>query len=234
MHRLFLGCNLWSSLFLTAAVVSGWSGATYHVRLAIFGAVFACLVQSGVIALFLGAAKLAKEHVGRFNMPLAIIERINEVYHRLFPMAAVGAALTAAAAILGGLAHVGRVAGWAHGTLATGAWLYLLGVIPLEFKLQSRMHGVILEVERHMPASEEAADARPHPDYRPDNVVLDRAGRAKALLYIGLTIPMPYLGYTFIVGRDVSFLLIPTVLLTAACLGAAWHQHRAARHENQS
>jgi len=234
MHRLFLGCNVWSSLFLTAAVVSGWRGSTYHVRLAILAVVFACLVQSGVIALFLGAAKLAKEHVGRFDMPLSIIDRINGVYHKLFPMAAIGAALTAAAAILGGLAHVGRVPGWVHGSLATGAWFYLLAVIPLEFRLQSRMHGVILEVERHLPAPEEAAGARPHPDYRPDSVVLDRAGRAKALLYIGLTLPMPYLGYTFIVGRDVSFLLVPTVLLTGACLAAAWHQHRAARRERHS
>jgi hypothetical protein len=60
-------------------------------------------------------------------------------------------------------------------------------------------------------------------------VVLDRAGRAKALLYVGLTLPLPYLGYTFISGHDVSFLLVPTLVLTVVCLGAAMHQHLASK-----
>ncbi|HET6373739.1 MAG TPA: hypothetical protein VFG76_10550, partial [Candidatus Polarisedimenticolia bacterium] len=63
-----------------------------------------------------------------------------------------------------------------------------------------------------------AAGALPH---QPDRVVLDRAGRARALLYIGMTAPLPYLGYTYIAGRDLDFLLIPTLIVTIGCLGGA-------------
>jgi hypothetical protein len=232
MHRLFLGCNLWNGVFLVATAALGRAGSPFHVRLAVFAAVFSCLVQSGIIALFLGAAKLTKEHVGRFNMPLALIDRVNAIYHRLFPTAALGVALIAAAAIMGGLANVGRVPLWAHGLLAAGASVYLLAVIPLEYRWQSRMHGVILDVERLLPAPEMIPQAAPHPAYTPDSVVLDRRGRGKALLYIGLTLPLPYLGYTYISGRDLSSLLVPTIVLTAIFLGAAAYHLAPARRGN--
>lgn len=232
MHRLFLGCNLWSALFLTAAALSGWAGSAWHVRVAIFAAIFSCLVQSGAVALFLGAAKLIKEHVGRFSMPLTLIDRLNEVYHRLIPMAAVGTTLTAAASVAGGLAHVDRLPLWAHVTLAAAAYFYLLAIIPLEYRLQRRLHDVVTDVERLLPPAGQAHRTRPMPGFSPDRVVLDRMGRAKALLYVGLTLPLPYLGYTFISGHDVSYLMLPTILLTAACLGWAAREYRGARPGN--
>jgi hypothetical protein len=61
--------------------------------------------------------------------------------------------------------------------------------------------------------------------------VLDRIGRARAFLYVGLTAPLPYLGYTFIAGRDVSFLLLPTAALTLLLLGMALRLFRRARRE---
>ncbi|HZI95320.1 MAG TPA: hypothetical protein VFE84_13830 [Patescibacteria group bacterium] len=229
MHRLFLGCNLWNALFLLSAAYLGITGSPQHARVSIFASVFACLVQSAVIALFIGAAKLTKEHVGRFDMPASLIGRVNRIYHRLFPMAAIGVALTAAASILGGAAHLGRVPMWLHVAPAAAAALYLIAIIPFEYVLQARMHEVILDVEKLLPPADQISAAPSRPGYRPDEVVLDRAGRAKALLYVGLTLPLPYLGYTFISGHDVSFLLVPTVVLTVACLGAAVHQHLASR-----
>lgn len=233
MHRLFLGCNLWSALFLTAAALLGRAGSPWHVRVSIFAAFFACLVQCGAVALFLGAAKLVKEHVGRFNMPLAIIDRLNGVYHRLIPAAAIGATLAAAASVAGGLAHVDRAPVWTHATLAVAAWLYLIAVIPIEFRLQGKLHGIITDVERLLPAPAEIPSAPTLPGYRPDQVVLDRAGRARALLYIGLTIPLPYLGYTFISGHDLSYLMLPSAILSAGCLGWAAREYRGARRGHQ-
>ncbi len=230
MNRLFLGLNLWGLLFLAAAAASGWTGSAWHMRVGIFAAVFLCLVQCGVIALFLGAAKLIKEHVGRFDMPAALIDRLNEVYHRLFPMAAAGAVAIAATAIIGGLARLGRVPGWLHLSLAAVASAWLLAVIPLEYRLQTKLHGVILDVERHLPAAADGeATGAAIAAAAGDRLILDPRARAKALLYIGLTLPLPYLGYTFISGRDMSLFLLPTILLTAVCLAAAAHQHRAAR-----
>ncbi|HEY3174729.1 MAG TPA: hypothetical protein VGK94_03115 [Candidatus Polarisedimenticolia bacterium] len=232
MHRLFLGCNLWSALFMTAAAFSGWAGSASHVRVAVFAAIFSCLVQSGVIALFLGASKLIKEHVGRYSMPMALIDRLNEVYHKLIPMAAVGSSLAAAASIVGGLAHLNRVPMWAHVTLATAAYLYLLAIIPLEYRLQRRLHDVVTDVETLLPAAGGGPGTGPMPGFRPDQVVFDRMGRAKALLYVGMTLPLPYLGYTFISGQDVSYLMLPTIFLTAGCLGWAAREYRAARPDH--
>lgn len=233
MHRLFLGCNLWNALFLTAAAYLGASGSPLHARVSVFAAVFSCLVQCGAIALFLGAARLTREHVGRFNMPLSLIDRLNHVYHRLMPMAAVGAAMMAAAAVLGGAAHLGVVPVWMHAAPAAVASLYLLAIIPFEYRLQARLHVIIGDVERLLPPPEQIPTTASRPGYSPDQVVLDRAGRAKALLYIGLTLPVPYLGYTFISGHDVSYLLVPTVVLTAACLGGAARLRLTSRRGRQ-
>jgi len=229
VHRLFLGLNLWGGGFLVAAALAGWSGWPHHVRLGVFTTVFACLVQSGVVALFLGAAKLIKEHVGRFGMPLSFIDRLNVSYHRLVPMASISVVLTAAQAIAGGLADVGRAPGWLHHLLAIAATVFYIAIIPFQYRHHRSIHGIVTDVEKRLPATDAAATA--HPGYKPDQVVLDRIGRARALLYIGLTIPMPYLGYTFIVGSDVSFLLLPTIVLTAVLLGASWRLYRLARGE---
>ena len=229
MHRLFLGCNLWCALFMTGAALLGAADSPWHARMALFAAVFACLVQSAVVALFLGAAKLIKEHVGRFSMPLSFIDRLNEIYHRLIPMAALGVTMTAAAAILGGAAHSSGALPWLHVTVATGAWLYLLAIIPFEYRLHVKVHRLVTDVERCLPPPELAGETAPLPGYRPDQVVMDRTGRARALLYLGLTIPMPYLGYTFISGHDVSWLMVPSIVLACGCLAAAAHQYRGSR-----
>ncbi|MFQ5701976.1 MAG: hypothetical protein ACE5HU_09050 [Acidobacteriota bacterium] len=226
---MFLGCNLWAGAFLAAAIISGWLRSPHHVRIAVFATVFACLVQCGVIALFLGAAKLTKEHVGRFGMPLSLIDRLNAVYHRLVPAAAVCSTLMAAAAIVGGLADVGRAPVWLHEIVALAAGGLFYTLVPFEFRLQSDVHRIIGDLEKFLPASDRREAAPPHPGYHPDRVVLDATGRARALVYIGLTLPLPYLGYTFIVGRDVSYLLIPTIVLTLAVLVAAAFQYRASR-----
>ena len=228
MHRLFLGCNLWNALFLVAAAALGWAGSPHHVRVAVFAAVFACLVQCGVVALFLGAAKLVKEHVARLGMPMALIDRVNHVYHKLVPMAAAGAVAVAAAAIVGGLADLGRAPLWLHHAMALGAGAYLIGIIPIEYFLHRRMHGVLADVERLLPPG--AEPGRGPDGHVPEEVALDRGSLARALLYVGLTLPLPYFGYTFIAGRDVSFLMVPTLVLAAACLGgSAWLRFRSQR-----
>jgi len=229
MNRLFLGLNLWGILFLVSAGGLGWVGSPWHLRVGIFAAFFACLVQCGIIALFLGAAKLIKEHVGRFDMPLTLIDRLNLVYHRLFPMAAIGAVAVAVAAVVGGLADLGRAPGWLHLGLAVGAAVYLVVVMPLEYRLHTRLHGVILDVERHLPADGEDHAVTGAGEPPAGRRMPDPEARAKALLYVGLTLPLPYLGYTFISGEDVSLLLVPTIVLTGVCLVGAAHQYRAAR-----
>ncbi len=229
MHRLFLGLNIWNVLLLSAALVLGWIRSPFHVRFGILAAVFCCLVQSGMVALFIGAAKLIKEHVGRFNMPLSLIDRLNAIYHRLLFRAATATSLMAGAAILGGVADTGRLPMPVHLGAAALAYLFVVVTAPQEHRLLVRLHGIVTDVEKHLPAPDAAGAMEPHPRYRPDQVVLDARGRARALCYIGVTLPLPWLGYTFIAGRNVSALLLPTIMMTLLCFVGAAHQFRAAR-----
>ena len=92
----------------------------------------------------------------------------------------------------------------------------------------SGFHEIVQEVERCLPPSEVLDETAPHPDYVPDEVVLDARGRARALLFIGLSLPFVFIGYSYIAGFDVEWLLLPTGIGTIGCLGGALHYHRRA------
>ena len=164
MHRLFLGLNVWNVLLLCAALVLGWVRSPHHVRFGILAAVFCCLVQSGMVALFIGAAKLIKEHVGHFNMPLTLIDRLNAVYHKLLFTGATATTLMAAAAILGGVADTGQVPMPVHLAAAVLAFGFVLGTAPWEHRLLTRLHGYLRHLQPDLFAT--AVIARFHPDGR--------------------------------------------------------------------
>jgi hypothetical protein len=229
VYLLVLGCNVWLVLLLTLSGWLGISGSRWHLLVSLFAAVFTALVHGGTVALFLGGGKLVKEHIGRFNMPMEILDRLNRIYAALIPRAILGATTMPVVGVVGGLAGTGYLPLWTHWTLAAAAYLYLLWLPLHEYRWLKRFHGIVREVDRRLPPDGAMEEAAPHPDYRPDEVVLDARGRARALLYIGLTIPVPYLGYHFIVGLRVAWLLVPTVLLTALCLGSSAYYYRRAR-----
>lgn len=229
MYLLILGCNAWSVLFLGASAWLGLTGSRWHVTVSLFAVVFSALVHGGGVALFLGGGKLVKEHLGRFNMPMGILDRLNEIYAAFVPRAILGAVTMPLVGVVGGLAGNGWLPGWTHWTLGLAGFGYHLWLVPYEFRWLKRFHGVVREVDAHIPAADEIESTAPHPGYQPDEVVLDARGRARALLYIGLSLPLPYLGYRFIAGFPVSWLAIPTIILTAACLGASIHYYRKSR-----
>jgi len=226
VYLLILGCNLWNILLLGISAWLGFTGSRHHITISLFAAVFSALVHGGGVALFLGGGKLVKEHVGRFDMPLAIIDRLNLIYKAFVPKAILGAAAMPVAGVIGGLAGTGVLPAWTHWSLALAGIGYNLWLVPHEYRCLRRFHGIVRDVDAHLPPQDEMAAAIPHPGYKPDEVVLDTRGRARALLYIGLTIPVPYLGYRFIAGFPVDWLMIPTILLTAICLAASIHYYR--------
>src|SRR5262245_7320392 len=107
MYLLNLGLNLWNVLLLTASLVLGFAGSRWHVTVALFAAVLCALVHGGSVALLIGGGKLVKEHVGRFHMPLAILDRLNEVYAAFTHKAILGAASMPIVGVLGGLVGTG-------------------------------------------------------------------------------------------------------------------------------
>ena len=230
MYLLVLGCNLWNIALLTVSAWLGIAGSEHHVKISLFAAVFAALVHGGGVALFLGGGKLLKEHVGRFNLPLSLIDRLKEIYVALIPKAILGAASMPLVGVVGGLSGTGLLPAWTHWTLAAAAYGYNLWLVPHEYRWLKRFHGLIREVDARLPATEEIESVEPHPKYRPDEVVMDTRGRARAFLYIGLTLPAPYLGYRFISGFSVDWLILPTLVATALCLGASAHYYRKAHH----
>jgi len=221
MYLLNLGLNLWNVLLLTASLVLGFTGSPWHVRVALLAAVVAALVHGGSVALLLGGSKLVKEHVGRFNLPLRILDRLNEVYKAFVPKAILGAATMPVVGVIGGLVGTGVLPRGAHWGLGLAAYAYNLWLVPHEYRTLERFHRIVLEVSRHLPSQEAMESAVPHPGYIPDQVVLDLRGKAKALLFIGLTLPLAYLGYRYISGFAIGWLALPALAATAACLGGS-------------
>jgi len=232
MYLLILGCNVWNMLLLSVAMWLAFFGAPRtHLMVSLFAAVFSALVHGGGVALFLGAGKLIKEHLGRFNMPAAILDRLNEVYHAFIPRAILGAAVMPLVGVVGGLAGNGWVPRPVHAALGIAGYVYLAWLVPHEYRWLRRFHGIVGEVSRRIPPEDAIATAEPHPGYRPDQPgPLDAMARARALLYVGLTLPVPYLGYRFIVGFEVgTFFLIVTVVATVTCLSASLYYYRRGR-----
>jgi len=229
VYLLILGCNVWNLLLLVASAWLGIAGSRHHVLISLFAAVFGALVHGGGVALFLGGGKLVKEHVGRFNLPTSILDRYNEVYKAFVTRAILGAASMPVAGVIGGLGGTGLLPRWVHWSVASAGLAYNAWLVPYEYRWLKRFHQVVREVDARLPPPEAIPTTAPHPAYVPDAIVLDARGRARALLYMGLTLPVPYLGYRFIVGLPVGWLLIPTVVLTAACLGGSARYYRKAR-----
>ncbi|TDI14132.1 MAG: hypothetical protein E2P04_01435 [Acidobacteria bacterium] len=228
MYRLILGCNIWNILLLSISAVLGLTGSRWHVTASLFATIFSAMVHGGGAALFMGGSKLIKEHVGRFNMPLAIIDRLNVVYHAYMPRTIAAGASMPTVGVLGGLVGIGMLPGWTHGGLSLAALLYQIWMVPYQYRWLKRFHDVVKEVEANLPPSGEMEATEPHPDYQPDVVVLDARGKARALVFIGLSVPFAFVGYFFISGFRLGWMTIPVAVGTVACLAGALHYHRAA------
>jgi len=228
MYRLILGCNIWNILLLSISAVLGLTGSRWHVTASLFATIFSAMVHGGGAALFMGGSKLIKEHVGRFNMPLAIIDRLNVVYHAYMPRTIAAGASMPTVGVLGGLVGIGMLPGWTHGGLSLAALLYQIWMVPYQYRWLKRFHDVVKEVEANLPPSGEMEATEPHPDYQPDVVVLDARGKARALVFIGLSVPFAFVGYFFVSGFRLGWMTIPVAVGTVACLAGALHYHRAA------
>lgn len=228
MYRLILGCNIWNILLLSISAVLGLTGSRWHVTASLFATIFSAMVHGGGAALFMGGSKLIKEHVGRFNMPLAIIDRLNVVYHAYMPRTIAAGASMPTVGVLGGLVGIGMLPGWTHGGLSLAALLYQIWMVPYQYRWLKRFHGVVKEVEANLPPAGEMEATEPHPDYQPDVVVLDARGKARALVFIGLSVPFAFVGYFFVSGFRLGWMTIPVAVGTVACLAGALHYHRAA------
>jgi hypothetical protein len=232
MYRLILGCNIWNILLLSVSAALGLTGSRWHVLASLFAAIFSAMVHGGGAALFMGGSKLIKEHVGRFNMPLSILDRLNVIYHAFMVKTILAGASMPTVGVLGGLVGIGLFPGWVHGGLALLALLYQIWMVPNQYRWLKRFHGVVQEVEANLPSSEKLEGTEPHPDYEPDLVVLDARGKARALLFIGLSVPFAFIGYFFVSGFSLGWMSIPVAVATVACLAGALHYHREASRED--
>ena len=237
MYLLILGCNVWSILLLTASLWLGFAGTSrIHILVSLFAALFSALVHGGGVALFLGAGKLIKEHIGRFNMPGEILDELNVVYRQFIPKAILGAWTMPLVGVIGGLAGQGWVPRWLHWGLGIAGYGYLLWLVPHEYRWLKRFHRIVRTVSARVPDEDKLEATEPHPAHEPDQPSpMDARARARALLYVGLTVPVPYLGYRFIVGFQVGTLfLIASVVGAAVCLSGSLFYYRRARADAAS
>jgi hypothetical protein len=237
MHLVISGLNGWSFGFLTAALLSGFLHASWHINLGLLASLIAVLSQSAVFALFIGAAKTLKETVRLYGLPGSYIERANRVYFGLFPWAVGTAMATVCAAVLGGLAGRSPAYRWIHAGVSLLAYGVMLAAAPLEHLQLRRMHQVLADMSAAVgPQAERTLEGRRANRSAPGNAgeetgrrqpaaareTPDPRARGKAILTLSGLGLVTLLGYRYAAGAvmsDLTLVLLALPLLAFAALG---------------
>jgi len=192
VRRLFSCLNAFSLALLVVAAMFGYFRQPQHMVIGLFadlGAVFALCLS---LALFIGAAKLVKEHVGRYNLDLELVERLNRIYHPFLATVLVCTGLLVVVGVLGGALLVYPRLGTVHGVLAVlGILAYGIGALRIS-RFQARLSDIVSEVEDRVPESESPgvpATAEAREGFVPDVVDWTRnSTRGRAWMAAGATI----------------------------------------------
>ncbi|HEX9636323.1 MAG TPA: hypothetical protein VGB99_02225 [Acidobacteriota bacterium] len=197
---MLLGLNLWAIGFLAVALVLGWLGHPAHVRFGVFAAGFATLAQSLIFALFMGTAKLIKRHVALYRLPHELIEQLNAILRRLFPLAYLGAVWYVVAGVLGAMQGSGWIGAKIHGWLAAVGVPLLMALVALEYRQLRRNHELLLRMESLIPVAAGTAPAQPpYPGDDPDGKIEITRDKVRALAWIvGVMGWLPLLSVSFV------------------------------------
>ncbi len=222
MHRIFLTINICNALFLCAALVLGYLRHPQHMLVALFANVSAIFAFSLAMALFMGVAKLIKEHVGRYDLDSEIIARLNAIYHPLLTLVLIATSVLVAVGLLGALLGAGWVPVWLHGVTGLGALLMQVYGTARVYKLQTGLHHLVDEVARLVPATQvpgSPAEGNAKPGFVADELDWQRRGtRGRAFLGIGVSVPL-IAAYVHIVLFPLGYLWIPVGLAAGLLIG---------------
>ncbi len=226
MGGIYTGLAVWNLIVLTAFAVLGAlrsAGSeivdmrTYQV-LALFAAVFCCLVHSILVAHFIGTMKWIQQ-----SGPTAGIEdtkplRTKWIKGPTFPLLVCAMLLAVAAVILAGGGDMGSTPSWVHLVLAFGG--IPLNVVALLFARRSiaENHDRIYGVSERMQAriDQGLVDEADADELRPES---GRAG-GKVFVFLSINVWVLY-GYMRFVLRDPGEPWLPYAVASAvlACVG---------------
>ena len=215
---------------LWAAITGFAGGGEPHVDAGLVAAVLAVLAHTLVILFMLVTGRVLKEAIASRPFPRAFLDELNEFFARkkAYPAALLGAAATAAAAVLG-YAHRGfGTPTWVHvatgfAAIAVNAWAFLLELRALR-ENRALVDRAAAELDRLDRAERGAAASEDAVDYDPA-----RVGRWG--LIVAVSAWFPYLYWALIVWRGefgrVS--VHPWIEGSALGLGVWWLARREAR-----
>ncbi len=154
MRRLFSVLNAFNLLFLVTAATFGYLRHPRHMLIGLLADLSAVFALCLSLALFVGAAKLVKEHVGRYDLDLELIERLNRIFHPFFVTVLICVGLLVVVGVFGGTLlmypQLARIHG-AFAVLAIGA--YTVGAFRIR-DFQRDLSALVAEVDDQAPETE--------------------------------------------------------------------------------
>ncbi len=220
MRRLFAAANTVALVGLVATAILGGLHGRQHVALGLCTVVLAFFSHCLAMASFMGIAKLLREHVGRFDLDLRFIDRLNEIFHPQLAAVLLASCSLLAAAILGAVG----VPAWLHAALGFTATIIHVAAAVRIHRLQGSLSRLIDDVAALVPATQipgRPAAGKAIPGFTPDVVDWTRPDtRARFLLAVGVSLPLAAAWYELVGTRTLGCLWIP-VALVACGLGLA-------------
>ncbi len=222
MHRTFLTLNLFNLVFVLTAVVLGYMHHPQHMLVGLLADLSAIFAFSLAMALFMGVAKLVKQHVGRYDLDTSVIERLNSVYHPLLAAVLIVTSGLVVVGLLGAVLATGWVTPSIHGAVAVAAVCLQIWGTHRVYGLQSRLHVLVDEVSQQVPVSPvpgSPAAGEAKPGFVPDELDWQRQG-TKGRAFLGAGASLPLVGaYIHIVMLPLGLVWIPLGLFSALLIG---------------
>ena len=222
MQRIFSYLNGFNFVFLLTAITLGYLRHPKHMLVGLLADLSAIFAFCLALAIFVGLAKYIKEHVGRYDLDLAVIDRLNGIFHPFLMTVLTCAGLLVVLGILGGaLLEHGRLAR-IHGILAI---ISLVGYGVGAFRIH-RFHGdlstLLAEIAEELPETHTPgvpAEGRAKDGFVPDVVDWSRRStRGKAWLASGVTLPLVMLHIEIAI-TSLSWFWLPIALVSATLTG---------------
>ena len=222
MQRIFSYLNGFNFVFLLTAITLGYLGHPKHVLVGLFADLSAIFAFCLALAIFVGLAKYIKEHVGRYDLNLAVIDRLNGIFHPFFTTVLGCCGLLVVVGILGGTllehSYLARI----HGILAIISVVgYGVGAFRIH-RFQADLSRLLAEIADDVPETQTPgvpAEGRAKEGFVPDVVDWNRRStRGRAWLASGVTLLVVMLHIEIAI-KSLGWLWLPIALICAILTG---------------
>ena len=222
MQRTFSYLNGFNFVFLLTAIALGYLGHPKHVLVGLLADLSAIFAFCLALAIFVGLAKYIKEHVGRYELDVVVIDRLNGIFHPFLATVLGCCGLLVVLGILGGTLFEHRHLARIHGILAIiSVGGYGVGAFRIH-RFHAELSRLLAEIADDVPETHTPgvpAEGRAKEGFVPD--VIDwnrRSTRGRAWLASGVTLLVVMLHIEIAI-KSLGWFWLPIALVSATLTG---------------